>query len=302
MMTFKTLSRVFAGAAGLALAAGAASAQQTFPTPEAAASALVEAARAGEKGFVERIFGPGSRAVISSGDADEDKRRLSEFNEAAAAAMTLSAPDATTRVMNVGKNPFAFPVPIVKKGDAWAFDVVSGKQEILNRAIGFNEASAIEACRTYVAAQREYFRLDRDEDEVQEYAQRIVSSPGKHDGLYWDAASQADRSPLDGRLADSVLSAVRSGKRAPYHGYFFRILKAQGPAAPGGAFSYVINGRMIAGFGLVAWPAEWGRTGVMTFICNQQGKVYQADLGARTSRIVGKMTRYDPDATWTRVD
>ena len=165
---------------------GAALAQQTFATPEAAADGLIEAAKTASPGFVEKVFGPGSRDLLSTGDADEDKKRLKDFNDAAAEKRTVVEKDASTRVLEVGTNAFAFPVPIVRKGDAWIFDVQAGRTELLNRTIGFNEFSAIEACQAYVAAQKEYFRLDRDNDEVQSYAQRILSTPGRHDGLYWE--------------------------------------------------------------------------------------------------------------------
>jgi hypothetical protein len=291
-----------AAGVGLALAAllacgGVASAQQTYPTPEAAADGLIEAAKTATPGFVEKVFGPGSRDLLSTGDSDEDKKRLKSFNDAAAEKHAVVEKDASTRVLEIGSNAFAFPVPIVKKGDAWVFDVQAGRAELLNRTIGFNELSAIEACHAYVEAQKEYFRLDRDNDDVQSYAQKILSSPGRHDGLYWEPETQADRSPLDSMITGAILDRAR--KAEPYRGYYYRILKAQGPFAPGGAYRYVINGRMIAGFALVAFPAEWGKTGVMSFICNQQGRVYQKNLGPRTTSIAERMLRYDPDKTWT---
>jgi len=283
------------------LAALPVAAQQKFPTPEAASKALVDAAKAGEPGFVERIFGPQAKDLLSSGVPEDDKDKLARFNEAAAASVTLVPKGDTTRILRLGKRGFDFPFPIVKQGDAWVFDVEAGREEILNRTIGENELHAIEACRTYVEAQREYFRADRDDDKVPEYAQRILSSPGKRDGLYWPSSGQGDVSPLDGRIAQSVLDRQTEGGQ-PYFGYNFRILKAQGPAAPGGAYSYVINGNMIAGFALFAWPAEWGKTGVMSFICNQSGAIFEKNLGERTAAQARKIQAYDPDSTWTTVE
>ena len=224
---------------------------------------------------------------------------MKRFNDAAAEANSLVTRDENTRLLQVGQNAYLFPVPIVKNGSGWAFDLNAGRIELENRRIGLNELSAIEACHTYVAAQREYFRMDRDNDGVQQYASRFMSSPGLHDGLYWPPEDQADRSPLDGRISESVL---KGSKSEPYNGYFFRILTGQGAAAPGGAYSYLINGRLLAGFALVAYPADWGHTGVMSFVCNQSGIVFQKDLGQRTAEIAGKMTRYNPDQSWSEVD
>ncbi len=298
------MTRISALAFSTALALVAAlpaAAQQTFPTPEAASKALIDAAKAGEPGFVERIFGAEGKDLLSSGIPEDDQERLARFNAAAADSATLVPRGDATRVLRLGRRGFDFPIPIVKKGDAWTFDIAAGREEILNRTIGQNELHAIEACRTYVEAQREYFRYDRDDDRVQEYAQRILSSPGKRDGLYWPRGSQSDISPLEGRIAQSVLERQTAGAE-PYFGYNFRILKAQGPSAPGGAHSYVINGNMIAGFALLAWPADWGKSGVMSFICNQSGEILQKNLGARTAEAARAITRFDPDASWTAVD
>ncbi len=283
------------------LAALPAAAQQTFPTPEAASKALVDAAKAGEPGFVERIFGAEGKDLLSSGVPEEDKDRLARFNAAAGESATLLPAGDAKRILRLGRRGFDFPIPIVKKVDSWTFDVAAGREELLNRTIGENELHAIEACRTYVEAQKEYFRLDRDDDRVQEYAQRILSTSGKRDGLYWPRGSQTDISPLEGRIAQSVLERRTEGTE-PYFGYNFRILKAQGPAAPGGAHSYVINGNMIAGFALLAWPADWGKSGVMSFTCNQSGAILQKNLGPRTAEAARGITRFDPDPSWAPVD
>lgn len=295
-------SALFA-AAGLLATLAPARAQEVFASPEAAATALVQAAAGTEPGFVDRIFGPGARDLLASGDEAEDRRRLKAFVDAAAEGRKLESPTADRRVLVLGANGWPFPVPIVKRDKGWVFDVDAGRDELLNRTIGFNETSAIGACRAYVEAQREFFRQDRDGDDVQEYAQRIISRPGRHDGLYWPAENPADRSPLEGLISTKLANRVAAGgKPEPYRGYRFKILKAQGKAAPGGAYNYVINGRMIAGFALVAYPDDWGRSGIMTFICNQQGKVFEKNLGPDTAAVAGAMTRYDPGAGWTPAD
>lgn len=290
-----------AAAAGLLALAQGAQAQERFPTPEAASKGLIDAAKAAQPGFVDKVFGPGAAALLSSDDPAENARQLKSFNDAAAEAATLVPRGDTTRLLQIGRNAYIFPIPIVKQGDAWVYDLAAGKIELENRRIGLNELSAIEACHTYVAAQKEYFRVDHNDDEVQEYAQRFISRPGLRDGLYWPPENQADRSPLDGRFSEAVLSR-RGDKPEPYNGYLFRILKGQGAAAPGGAYEYEINGRLLAGFALVAYPAEWGRTGVMTFICNQQDKVYQQNLGPETAKLGATLRRYNPDSSWQLVD
>ncbi len=292
---------ITASFAALAALSNGAAAQERFPTPEAASKALIDAAKAGQPGFVDRIFGPGAAALIGSDNPAENTRQRNAFNDAAAEAATLVPRGDTTRVLQIGRNPYLFPIPIVKKGDAWVYDLEAGRTELENRRIGFNELSAIEACHTYVAAQKEYFRVDRNGDEVQEYAQRFISRPGQRDGLYWEPENQADRSPLDGRFTEAAL-ARRGEKPEPYNGYMFRILKGQGAAAPGGAYDYEINGRLLAGFALVAYPADWGHTGIMTFICNQQDRVYQQNLGPETAKLGATLRRYNPDKSWQLVD
>ena len=295
------LPTVLAVLLGAVAPATVAHAQEAFASPEAAVAALVEASKAHDPARIERIFGPGSLPVLSSGDAAEDRRRIEAFVAAAGESTTLMPVGATVHRLRVGTKGFDFPVPLRQTGDRWSFDLAAGREEIHDRTVGFNELSAIEACRAYLQAQREYVRIDHDGDDVQSYAQRIVSSPGARDGLYWPAETQSDRSPLDGRVTDAEAGKAAAGAPVPHLGYRFKILKAQGPAAPGGAYSYVINGRMIAGFALVAYPATWGETGIMTFICNQQGRIYQRDLGPGTAKAAAAMTRYNPDRSWTLV-
>jgi hypothetical protein len=188
----------------------------------------------------------------------------------------------------------------MKQGDGWAFDPVAGQREIRARVIGHNELAAMSACAAYMGAQKDYIRNDRDGDSVFEYAQRIISSPGRKDGLYWEPESQSDISPLEGALADAVRAAL-TGART-YEGYVFRILRAQGPAAPGGAYHYVINGNMIGGHALIAYPAKWGETGVLTFMCSHHGEVYEKNLGARTTAAATRIMSYNPDQSWQLVD
>ena len=208
-------------------------------------------------------------------------------------------------MLEVGTNFWPFPVPIVKKDGRWFFDTAAGKDEILNRRIGKNELEVLQVMRAYVDAQREYASRDRNGDEVLEYAQRIASTPGTKDGLYWPPDLDGEISPLGPLVADAQeegYNAPTKGTvttRLPFHGYFFKILTQQGKHAPGGKYSYIINGHMIGGFAMVAWPAEYGDSGIMTFIVNQQGRVYQKDLGPKTDKQAPAMKAYDPDPSWT---
>ena len=277
-----------------------ASAQKVFPSAQAAADELVAAAKAERPGFVTELFGPRGPQLVSSGDAAQDKERLARFIAATSEKVSLEDKDANTKVLIFGSRDFPFPIPIVKKGEGWAFDPVAGQREIRARLIGYNEMAAMNACSAYMAAQKDYVRSDHDGDRVLEYAQRIVSAPGQQDGLYWEPKSQADISPLEGALSDAV-RAARSGAQS-YEGYVFRILRGQGAAAPGGAHGYVINGNMIAGHALIASPLKWGETGVMTFMCSHHGEIYEKNLGANTSRAAAQITNFNPDRTWRLVD
>ena len=289
-------------AAVLIAAAIPARAQETYPTPEAAVKDLVDSAKAKTPGFGDRILGKDGAALLRSGDADEDAGNLKEFNEAAAASTAIDDGPNGTKILRVGKNGWTLPLPLIKSDAGWRFDVAKGKEEMTNRRVGYNELSAIEACKAYVAAQDEYFKLDRDGNGLREYARRIISTPGTHDGLYWPPENQADISPLDGFAEDANLAGRSGEKPEPYDGYYFRVLTAQGPAAPGGAFSYLINGHMIAGHAMIAWPAAYGDSGVETFICGENGVVYQKDLGPNTAALGTSMAQFNPDATWKVVE
>jgi hypothetical protein len=209
-------------------------------------------------------------------------------------------------VLELGEDLWPFPVPLVKKNEGWFFDTDAGKDELLTRRVGKNELSTLATVRAYVDAQREYASIDHDGDEVLEYAQRLVSSPGKQDGLYWPPVFEGELSPLGPMVAyaqaegysPELRDEENEVQRGPFHGYYFKILNRQGKHAAGGKYNYVINGHMIGGFALVAWPVEYGDSGVMTFIVNQQGLVHQKDLGSATGRIARKMKAYDPDSSW----
>jgi hypothetical protein len=299
-MTIRT-SVMLAAAAFVAVALPA-YAQQAYPTPEDAVKDLVDSAKAKAPGFGDRILGKDGAALLRSGDADADAENLKDFNEAAADLTAIDDGSDGTKLLRVGKRGWTLPLPLVKTDAGWSFDPVRGKEEITDRRIGFDELSAIAACRAYVEAQDEYFRLDRDGNGIREYAAKIISTPGKHDGLYWPSETQADISPLDDLVQDAHLAERSGEKPAPYNGYNFRILTAQGPAAPGGAHSYLVNGRMIAGHALMAWPAVYGESGVKTFFCGQDGTVFQKDLGQNTATRAASMTQYNPDPSWLQAE
>ncbi|HNX48909.1 MAG TPA: DUF2950 domain-containing protein [Thermoanaerobaculaceae bacterium] len=284
--------------------------QRLFATPEAAVQALVEATKAADQNEMSAIYGP-ERDRLLSGDAVLDANSLKRFAEHLGTAAILNKVDDTRYTLLVGENHWPSPIPIVKEGRKWRFDTAAGLDEILNRKIGQNELSAIMACRAYVLAQWEYFTEARNtsRDGLAVYAQHLISTPGERDGLYWDAPEDGKPSPLGSLVAAAreegyslgLAKSAGAPKRSPFHGYFFRILKAQGPHAPGGKFDFVINGNMIAGYALIAYPDRWGSSGVMTFIVNQQGRVYEKDLGPETADLAQAVVEYDPDPTWKLV-
>ena len=297
---------IVAGLGLLALPAAASAAdEQTFDSPAQAVNALVAAAKIDDTNAIHRIFGPEGRDLVSPDAVQADQgfklfvKRLTEK----AALINNSDSNVT---LNLGLDGWPFPIPLVRQDDKWFFDTAAGGQEILNRRIGMDELGAIGVCEGYVDAQHEYASEDRLSDGVYAYAQFIWSTPGTHDGLYWPAKNSGDElSPLGPLIADAHAAGYHhtaemfNNRQAPYHGYYFRILTRQGKHAPAGKYNYLINNRMLAGFALVAWPAKWGNTGVMTFIVNQQGKVYQKNLGPKTVKIATAMNTYDPDETWT---
>jgi len=270
----------------------------TFNSPEEARDALMQAA---EKGLdsVKTLFGPGSEEIVRTGDAAADQNVIARFRQLAAEKTVLEpdpmSPDRVTLLIGTIEWPLA--VPIVRKGGRWSFDIQEGKAEIRRRTIGGNELDAIQICRGYVEAQESYAETDRDGNGVLEYAKKIVSSEGQKDGLYWPG----EDSPVAAGFAKAAAqgyTASSSGAPRPYHGYFYKVLLAQGPDARGGAQDYVVHGLMIGGFALIAWPAEYGVSGIKTFIVNQDGIVYEKDLGPTTATAVKAIARFNPDKSW----
>jgi hypothetical protein len=281
---------------------GPAAAQEHFKTPDEAVTALVDAAKAQDKSAILAVLGKKGRDVISSGDAVADRAARHRFLAAYNANHTVDeSGDKATLI--VGDNDWPFPIPLVKTNDRWSFDTAAGLEEILRRRIGRNELSAIQVCLGYVQAQNDYASLDPAGLGPHAYAQRILSSPGKKDGLYWPSAAGEQPSPLGEFAAEASAEGYKAGQaRIPYHGYYYRILKRQGPGAEGGAYNYVVNGKMIGGFALLAYPAQYGNSGIMTFMVNQDGEVLQKDLGPRITEIARKITEYAPDGTWKKVE
>lgn len=291
---------------GVRAALAADSAQTTFASAEEAVQALVAAVRAGDKKTLAAILGPESRPLIRSGDRVADRQARERFVRAYDQANRLEKPTPTRAVLLIGQDEWPLPIPVVKEGDAWRFDTAAGKEEILNRRIGRNELSSVQVCLAYVDAQREYARVPREGDGLLKYAMKFRSDEGKKNGLNWRGMEGEMPSPLGPLVANARAegdSRKRSGgKPTPYHGYFYRILTAQGPDTPGGAYDYVVDGKMIGGFALVAYPARYGVSGVMTFSVNHQGVVYEKDLGPDTANIARAMQTYNPDATWKQVE
>jgi hypothetical protein len=286
------------------LALDAADIGQTYTTPEAAVTALLAAASTGDSNAFRVIFGPVG-VEIQNPDRVQAANELSAFNDAVKQHQQIVHESDAKCVLEIGTNAWPFPVPIVKRNGQWFFDTEAGKDEILNRHIGKNELATLQSVRAYVEAQREYASKDRDGDEVLEYAQKFNSTTGTKDGLYWPSDFNGEISPLGPLVAQAQLQGyAKKPKEAgdtpePFHGYYFKILTRQSKSAPGGKYDYIINGNMIGGFALVAWPAEYGESGIMTFIVNQQGRVYQKDLGPKTTALAEAMKAYDPDKTWS---
>ncbi|MGR8933191.1 MAG: DUF2950 domain-containing protein [Gammaproteobacteria bacterium] len=301
-----TLFAVLATAETNVVAAAAAEQAERFASPEEAVSALLDAARESGNAKVAALFGSRYAQLFSSGDEVEDKNNRTEFLKMAEAKSSIEKEGENKAILHFGADNWAFPVPLVKSGTQWQFDAEQGEKEIRNRRIGANELKTLGVIEGYVEAQAEYANIDRDGDGVAEYATKLRSSPGKYDGLFWEAEPGQSDSPLGPLVAQARAEGYRmkSGKTeaTPYHGYFYRILTRQGRHAPGGKYNYIINGNMIAGFALVAFPAIYGNSGVMTFMVNHQGKIYQKNLGPKTVQIADAIKSYDPDSTWEPVD
>jgi hypothetical protein len=278
--------------------------QRSFETPQQAADALIQATTNYDVPALTAIFGPEGKDFISSADPIQDKNLATKFSAKAREqhVVTIDPENKTRAVLTVGNDNWPFPVPIVKKEGKWYFDSKQGRQEILFRRIGANELDAIQICRGFVEAQKEYALEIHDDSGVNQYAQKIISTPGKHDGLYWQNSDGTSGGPIGEAVARAIQEGYVPGKTSGYHGYYFKVLKGQGPAARLGQLDYVINGIMIGGFALVAFPAEYRVTGVKTFMVSYDGIVYERDLGPDSVNIAKNMERYNPDKTWHRTD
>jgi hypothetical protein len=286
----------------LSAAASVAFAQEAFKTPDEAASALVSAAKAGDMKALATVLGPDGDAIVSSGDLVADATTRQKFVAAYDVKHAITVEGDNKAIMVIGEEDYPLPIPLVRKDGMWRFDTVAGREEILARRIGKNELDAIQSCLAYVDAQNDYAAKDRTGAGTGVYAQRIVSSPGKKDGLYWPTAQGEEPSPLGELVAEATAQGYRiGGGRAPFHGYYFKVLTKQGAAAPGGELEYVVHDKMIGGFALVAYPAQYRNSGVMTFIVSHSGIVFQKNLGPNTTKLAERMTSFNPDKTWQKV-
>lgn len=278
--------------------------QQSFPSPEAATQALIAALKSSGDKALLKVLGADAKRLIDSGDATESKTTRENFVRRYEEANTLIKSGDAQAVLQIGKDEWPFPIPLVKVKDSWHFDTAAGQQEIIDRRIGRHELAAIQVCLAYVDAQHEYYARNPEKAGLLHYAQKGASSPGKRDGLYWNAAADETPSPLGSLFAKARTEgyAGKGIKGSPYHGYYYRILTAQGPDAAGGAYDYLAHGKMIGGFALVASPAKYDSSGVMTFIVNQDGVVFQKDLGPKTAAIATAMKTFNPDSTWKPVE
>ena len=275
---------------------------KAFPSADAAAQALVTAAKNDDVAGLTEILGPSAKSIVTTSDSVADRNSRRAFAARAAQKMSLvpSHGSKNAKTLLAGKDGWPLPIPIVEVNGQWYFDTAQGKQEILTRRIGSNELDAIEVSRGFVESQGDYAAQNRTANNLPVYAQKIISSPGEHDGLYWPSNGDNDESPI-GEIVAKAIAQGYTNKHDPYHGYYFRVLTAQGPNASGGAMSYLDNGLMTKGFALIAWPSNYGSTGIMTFIVDRTGIVYQKDLGRKTAEIAGGYSAFDPDKTWVPV-
>ena len=280
--------------------ARAESKQERFDTPQQAAEALVQVAANFDLAAAQKILGPDSADIVSSEDPVTDKNEAQTFATKAKEKLSIEVDkeDPNRAIIVVGNDGLPLPIPLVKQNRKWVFDTELGRQEILRRRIGANELNAIAICRGFVEAQREYAAEKHDDSKVNQYAQNIISSPGKHDGLAWQNADRTWGGPVGPEVAKALQQGYSANADTAYHGYYFKVLKGQGPAAPMGQMDFIIDGAMIGGFALAAAPADYRATGVKTFIVGPDGKVYEKDLGKDTLKIFRAMDRYNPDNTW----
>jgi len=280
--------------------------QKAFMSPQEAVKALVAAVQDNNDAELIAIFGPDSEDLIFSGDRVADQKGRERFLSVYEEKNSLKYESDVKAVLYIGSRDYAFPIPIVQEENAWFFDTREGKEEILNRRIGRNELHTIEVLHAYTDAQREYVAIDHSSSGCPEFAQRLTSSKGKKDGLYWEAKEDEEESPFGPLIAKATevgyTGRLDTDNPESFHGYYFKILKAQGKHANGGAFDYVVKGKMILGFALVAYPAKYGASGIMTFIVNQEGEIYEKDLGKDTANKAAAMTTFDPDSTWKKYE
>lgn len=278
--------------------------QASYASPQQAAKALYEAIKSHDIKAIYKVLGPGSANLIYTGDAVADREMYDSFITAYDKSLKIEKDTETKVTLLLGNNEYPFPFPLVRESKGWQFDAKKGAEELVNRRVGENELFTIRFCLAFGDAQREYAEQDRDGDGLLEYAQRFRSSEGKQDGLYWPTKQGQPDSPFGPLVSSAVNECYSTEDTAslPFHGYYYRILTAQGKDAPGGSYDYLVNGKMIGGYALIAYPSRWGASGVMTFMCSHEGTVYQRNLGADTPEIANRIMYFDPDATWTKVE
>ena len=285
------------------LATAESSRQETFESPQAGVNALVQAVKANDQGMLRSILGPHSRKLVSSGDEVADAHNREMFIKTYSEANKILLKNDSRATLVIGDDEWPMPIPLVKSGGRWRFDSKQGEKEILARRIGANELAAIQVCLAIVDAEHEYAAQDRAGDGVPHYAARFVSTPGNYDGLYWETQTDEPPSPLGPLLAAAANEGYAESEAktlAPYHGYYYKILTSQGADAPGGAYDYLVKGKMIGGFAVLAYPARYGASGIMSFMVNHEGVVYEKNLGPKTVEVTAEITRFNPDATWKR--
>jgi hypothetical protein len=299
-------AKLFVVLAALApLAIGAPAGQKSFKTPEAAVQAFIKAAQAKDTQALLALLGPVAKPLIDSGDPVDDKNARDEFLAKYKAKNSLDKSVADKATLNVGDDEWPFPIPLVKKDGVWYFDSAAGAEEIINRRVGENELATIQSCLAYVDAQQEYYLRNVGKDPLQHYANKLISTTGKKDGLYWPAAEGESPSPLGEEFVNARAEGyLQPGtpRGQPFHGYVYRLPTRQGPQAQGGAYEYMVNGELLGGFGLIAFPAEYGSSGVMSFIVNHDGVVYSRDLGPHTEHVAMGIAEFNPDSMWKAED